>query len=83
MIDTNYFTIHKFMLNKLGLKGNELIIYALIYDFSQDGKSCCGLQYLTEWTNCTKQGVLKCLKSLLEKGLIKKVKKGAYCIYQD
>ena len=57
----------------LGLKGNELIIYACIYGFSQDNQTFSGsLQYLADWTNSTKQGVMKCLKSLQEKGLIGK-----------
>lgn len=62
------------MVTELGLKGNELLIYALIYGFSQtEGQVFNGsLQYLADWTNSTKQGVLKNLKSLVEKGLIEK-----------
>ena len=35
----NYITILDFMVSCLGLKGNELIIFALIYGFSQDNVS--------------------------------------------
>lgn len=62
------------MVTELGLKGNELLVYALIHGFSQTkGQVFNGsLQYLADWTNSTKQGVLKNLKSLVEKGLIEK-----------
>lgn len=70
----NYILIQGFMVNELELKGNELIIYAIIYGFSQIDNQMYegGLQYLAEWTNSTKQGVLKSIKSLLEKNLIGK-----------
>jgi len=76
----NYIQISGWMINKLNLKGNELFIYAIIYSFSQDGKSEFrgSLQYLADWTNSTPQGVLKAIKSLLQKGLIikKEIKNG-------
>lgn len=68
----NFITIQGWMLTELQLKGNELLIYAIIYGFSQDGQSEFNgsLQYLADWTNSTKQGCLKNIKSLLEKKLI-------------
>ena len=70
----NYIALQGWMLADLNLKGNELIIYACIYGFTQaENQSFTGsLQYLADWTNSTKQGVIKCLKSLVEKGLIEK-----------
>ena len=70
----NYVSIQGWMVSDLQLKGNELIIYAIIYGFSQDGEQrfSGGLQYLADWTNSTKQGVQKALKSLISKGLIVK-----------
>lgn len=70
----NYITIQGFMITDLKLKGNELIIYAVIYGFSQaENQTFSGsLQYLADWTNSTKQGVQKNIKSLLEKGFIVK-----------
>lgn len=70
----NYIQISGWMLNELQLKGIELLLYALIHGFSQDGKSDYhgGLQYMALWTNSSKQGVIKALKSLIEKGLIDK-----------
>lgn len=70
----NYIVIQGFMLNDLHLKGNELIVYACIYGFAQaENQAFTGsLQYLADWTNSTKQGVMNCLQSLQEKGLIVK-----------
>lgn len=73
----NYICIQGFMVNELKLKGNELMIYAIIYGFSQDGENAFdgSLQYLADWTNSTKQGVIKCLKSLVQKKLIVKIER--------
>lgn len=73
----NYIQIQGFMVNELNLKGNELLIYGIIYGFSQaeNQRFTGSLQYLADWTNSTKQGVQKNLKSLLEKDLIEKTEK--------
>ena len=65
------------MVKDLKLKGNELIVFAIIYGFSQlDSQKYEGsLQYLADWTNSTKQGVIKNLKSLIKKELIIKNEK--------
>ena len=70
----NFISLQGWMLTDLKLKGNELIIYACIYGFSQaENQVFSGsLQYLADWTNSTKQSVIKCLKSLVEKGYIVK-----------
>lgn len=70
--DDTYFQIWGFMVNRLGLKGIELNIYAIIYGFSQDnGSEFTGsLQYLCDFTGATKPTIIKALKTLLEKGLI-------------
>lgn len=71
----NFIVIQGWMVSELGLKGNELLIYAIIYGFSQTDKQnfTGSLQYLAEWANSTKQGVLKALKSLISKGYIVKL----------
>lgn len=71
---TNFLTIQGWMVTELGLKGNELLVYAIIYGFSQDDNQVFrgSLQYLADWTKSTKQGIIKNLKSLLEKDLIRK-----------
>ena len=70
----NYIVIQGFMVKELKLKGNELLIYSIIHGFSQteNQRFTGGLQYLADWTNSTKQGVIKNLKSLVEKGYIEK-----------
>ena len=76
--DDNYFVVHGWMINRLGLKGNELRIYAIIYGFSQaDGQKFNGsLQYLADWMSSTRQSVLRSLQSLEAKGLL--VKRDVY-----
>lgn len=73
----NFIVIQGWMINELELKGNDLMIYAIIYGFSQTEGQCYngGLQYLADWTKSTKQGIMKNLKSLLDKGLIVKEEK--------
>ena len=86
--DENYISISGWMVTRLGLKGNELLVYAIIYGFSQDGETryTGSLQYLADWTNSTKQSCIKCLKSLAEKGYIIKYEKIVngvkFCEYQ-
>lgn len=68
----NYITIQGWMVNELCLKGNELLVYAIIYGFSQeiDNEFNGSLEYLASWTNTTKRGILNVIKSLCDKGLI-------------
>ena len=72
--DTNSFTIHAWMATKLKLSGNELLLYALIFTFSQDGKSefFGSRSYLSDFINASKRTVDGVLTILQEKGLIKK-----------
>lgn len=73
----NFITIQGWMLNELHLKGNELLVFALIYGFSQDENSVFSgsLSYMADWTNTTKQSVINTLQKLVEKNLIIKVEK--------
>lgn len=70
--DENYFQISGWMLNKLGLKGTTLNVYAIIYGFTQDGESefTGSRQYLCEFTGATKPTIDKALCELVEKGFI-------------
>ena len=73
----SYITIMSFMVNDLSLKGNALLIYAIIYGFSQaENQAYTGSrQYLADWTNSSKQGIDKVLKQLIANGLIEKSEK--------
>lgn len=83
----SYLNIQGWMIKDLKLKGNELLIFAIIYGFSKDGMSKFngGLQYLADWTNSTKQSCINNLKLLIEKDLIIKeeneINNIKYCIY--
>ena len=71
----NFFTIQAFMVIDLGLSGNELFIYAIIYGFSQDGESFFkgSRQYLADWCNTSISSVKRALKSLQDRGLIEQI----------
>jgi hypothetical protein len=72
----NYITIQGWMITELGLRGNALLLYALIYGFSQDGKSgFSGRQdYLMEWLHCTRQSVTNLMGKLADQGLIRRTR---------
>ena len=73
----SYITIQAFMVKDLKLKGNELLIYALIYGFCQDGRSVFSgtARYIAEWVGIDKRNVFENLRKLVNKGLIKKIEK--------
>lgn len=62
------------MLNDLNLKGNELLIYALVYGFSQDGETKFrgSISYIMDFTGSSRGTVINSLNSLVDKGLILK-----------
>jgi hypothetical protein len=70
-----FFTVHAWMIKELKLKGNELIVYAVIWGFTHDmeTKFLGGIKYLCAITNSGKTNIIFCLKSLKEKGLIDRV----------
>ena len=77
MKDGQWYTISGWMGNSLGLRGNDLICFAVIYGFSMDGKSQFkgSLDYLTGCIFATQPTVLQSLKKLLECNLILKEEK--------
>ncbi len=72
--DDNYYQISGWMINKLGLSGNRLLVYAVIYGFSQDGESgfCGGLDYLVQLTGASRRTVINTLNDLTDAGLLEK-----------
>ena len=73
----NYIAIADWMIQDLDLSGRELLTYAIIYGFSQDGQSSFtgSLEYLAAWLNIShSNNVLRVLKSLQDKKLITKQK---------
>jgi hypothetical protein len=76
------------MVNKLELSGNELMVYAMIYGFSQDKKSGYegGAQYLYKSCGISRRTAMSVLDRFLEKKLVLKeyfIKNGVkFCRYK-
>ena len=77
MDNTNYITIQGWMVKELKLRGNELLVFAIIYGFTQDGESrfqgSCA--YLADWLGSSRQTALNMLNLLTNKGLITRTEK--------
>ena len=88
MESNQFFTVFKWMVTELGLKGNSLSIYAIIYGFSQgrDGEYTGSLRYLAEFIGASRQSVINCLTELVNNGhLIKReeyIRGVKYCKYR-
>jgi len=69
---SNYVQIQGWMVSDLGLKGNYLFAYALIYGFSQDGISqfTGSIRYVCRWLNCSRGTAIKVLKDLTNQKLL-------------
>jgi hypothetical protein len=86
--DTNFFLVNGWMINRLNLKGAALQVFAIIYGFSQDGEGSFtgSLQYLCDFTNSSKNTVIKALKELVEKEYITKTENSIngvrFCTYK-
>lgn len=72
---SNFVIIQGWMITDLKLKGNQLMIFAAIYGFSQDGESefTGSISYLREWLGgASKNTVTKALNELISQGFIVK-----------
>lgn len=69
MRNENFYVVQGWMMSELGLSGNELICYAVIFGATQGGQTLFkeSRMYLSEWMNATLPTVDKCLKSLVDK----------------
>lgn len=74
MKDGNFYQISGWMGNRLGLRGNDLICFAVIYGLSQDEETWFSgnLDYLSGCMFCSRPTTLLCLEKLLKLDLIKK-----------
>lgn len=61
-------------MRSLGLSGNDLVVFALINGFSQDGQGCFygSLSYICETCGIARRTAVYILQELVEKGLITK-----------
>lgn len=72
--DENFYTVQGWMRNKLGLRGNALDIYAIIYGFSQVSHQefTASINYLCEWLGVSRPTVINTLKDLVDGGYLTK-----------
>ena len=81
------FTIHSWMISELKLSGNELLVYANIYQFSSlpGNYFTASLNTIAEMLNISNNTVQRTIKSLVDKGLITKeniiIDKVTHCRY--
>jgi DNA-binding HxlR family transcriptional regulator len=70
----DYIVIQAPMISELGLKGNSLLLFAMIHGFSKDGKNRfrASLEDMSEWLVTSKAAVSSTLKALEKSGYITK-----------
>ena len=75
MKDSDYMIILAPMKSKLKLKGNALMLFALIHGYSKEGKNTCrvSLAYLAEWLDTDKAAISKLINKLAKAGYINKL----------
>lgn len=75
MKDSDYMIILAPMKSKLKLKGNALMLFALIHGYSKEGKNTCrvSLAYLAEWLDTDKAAISKIINKLAKAGYINKL----------
>jgi hypothetical protein len=69
-----YIVILPWMREELDLKGNELLVYALIHGFSQEAQGCFfgSLEYISRACGCGRNTTIRTLKALQDQGLLHK-----------
>lgn len=78
----SFILIKPFMVTELKLKGNSLLLFALIYGITvNEGAFYGSIEYMQTWCNSSNRSVLDCLQELTKKGLIIKKKSGNTVFY--
>lgn len=75
--EDNYFAVQGWMVTELKLKGNALMLYAIIYGFSQTTNTAFtgSVDYLCEWLGgVSRPTVINTLDNLVKQGLLTKSK---------
>ena len=82
MKSNNFVVIQGWMCNELDLKGNELLVFALIHGFSQDGESLFrgSREYIADTFNISKPTVDKTLSSLVSKDYLIKIESNDFTV---
>lgn len=73
--DTNHVTVQGWMRTRLNLDGVNLLVFAIVYSFSQDGESEFrgSIDYIKEFIGKSRDTVMRSLKYLEENKLVKKI----------
>lgn len=73
--DNNHFTIQGWMRTKLNLEGVDLLVFAIVYSFSQDGESEFrgSIEYIKDFIGKSRDTVIRSLKYLNSRKLVKRV----------
>ncbi|MDE7083539.1 MAG: helix-turn-helix domain-containing protein [Clostridia bacterium] len=73
--DNNHFTIQGWMRTRLNLEGINLLVFAIVYSFSQDGESEFrgSIDYIKDFIGKSRDTVMRSLKSLEDCKLVKKI----------
>lgn len=74
MRNDSFILVEGWMINDLNLRGNELLVYAIIYGFSRDGESKYegGRKWLAESINISVRSLGDILNSLVQKNMLTK-----------
>lgn len=75
--EDNYFAVQGWMVTELKLKGNALMLYAIIYGFSQTTNTAFtgSVDYLCEWLGgVSRPTVINTLDNLVKQGILTKSK---------
>lgn len=72
--DKMFINVQGWMISRLGLKSNELLVFALIYGFSIDGVHSFngGRSYISKLLGISEATAVRVIESLINKGLINK-----------
>ena len=68
-----YFVVHSWMVKCFGLKGLDLMVYAIIYGLCQYGDNhtySANNSFLVELTGATRNGIQKSLQKLVKNGFL-------------
>lgn len=70
-MENNYYVIYDFMVERMKLKGADLLVYALIYSFTVRGGQCYGsMNYIAERVGASRTSVYRALKELVARNFI-------------
>lgn len=72
MKKNDYILIQAQMISDLHLKGNELLVFALIHGYTKGGSNTCraSLNYIANWVQTGKSAVIKAINNLEEAGYV-------------